>query len=180
MSYVESGYWQDGYAEQSSAGQTSIISMQVAKEHLRVTNDDEDVTIQIYLDAAERSAAQYLNRTIYANAAALAAGSSAAPAALTAAVAAYDAAIEAADLIEDKNHKRVLKDVAEANYRHAQANFVRAVRGIVITETITAAILLTLGHLFENREENVVGGSVSALPMGVQALLMPDRISMGL
>ena len=44
----------------------SIISLSVAKLHLRVDGNDEDTTIQLYLDAAEQMAADYLNRNIYA------------------------------------------------------------------------------------------------------------------
>lgn len=44
----------------------SIIALSVAKLHLRVDGTDEDPTIQLYLDASEQIAAQYLNRTIYA------------------------------------------------------------------------------------------------------------------
>lgn len=45
----------------------SIITLSVAKLHLRVDANDEDTTIQLYLDAAEESAANYLNRNIYAD-----------------------------------------------------------------------------------------------------------------
>ncbi|OFE11385.1 hypothetical protein PHACT_12570 [Pseudohongiella acticola] len=36
---------------------------------------------------------------------------------------------------------------------------------------ITAAILLTIGHLYENRESVVIGSSAVELPFGVKALL---------
>jgi hypothetical protein len=45
----------------------SIISLSVAKLHLRVDANDEDTTIQLYLDAAEQMASNYLNRNLYAN-----------------------------------------------------------------------------------------------------------------
>jgi len=157
----------------------NIITMDVAKEHLRSFNCEEEVTIDIYLEAAERSASMYLNRAIFYNAAALATAKAAAPAGLAAATAAYDAAILATALIDNKDQKQLMKDVADADFRQEQMAYVRAVRGIVINKQITAAVLLTLGHLFENREENVVASSIAALPMGVQVLLMPDRISMG-
>jgi hypothetical protein len=44
----------------------SIITLSTAKLHLRVDGSDEDVTIQIYLDAAEEISMQYLNRQVYA------------------------------------------------------------------------------------------------------------------
>ena len=45
----------------------SITTLATAKLHLRVDGTDEDATIQIYLNAAETAAAQYLNRAIYAS-----------------------------------------------------------------------------------------------------------------
>lgn len=39
-----------------------------------------------------------------------------------------------------------------------------------------AAMLLLVGHLFENREQTVKGTIVAALPMGVESLLSPYRL----
>lgn len=44
----------------------SIVTLALAKEHLRVDGTDEDELIQLYLDAAEIAAERYLGRTIYA------------------------------------------------------------------------------------------------------------------
>lgn len=51
---------------------------------------------------------------------------------------------------------------------------------IVITKAMQAAILLTLGHLYENREDSVVGATAVTLPNGAQALLQPHRMNMGI
>lgn len=40
---------------------------------------------------------------------------------------------------------------------------------------IKAAILLIVGHLYENREASTVGVSAELLPMAVDALLAPYR-----
>ena len=45
--------------------------------------------------------------------------------------------------------------------------------GIVVNDQIKAAVLLTVGHLYANREDVVVGASVSALPNGADYLLQP-------
>ena len=45
----------------------SLIDLAQAKLHLRVDGVADDSMIQVYLDAAEESAAQYLGRTIYAD-----------------------------------------------------------------------------------------------------------------
>lgn len=47
----------------------SITTLSEAKLHLRVDHSDEDTLIQVYLDAAELSVANYLNRTLYASSA---------------------------------------------------------------------------------------------------------------
>lgn len=50
---------------------------------------------------------------------------------------------------------------------------------MVANDLVKAAILLTLGFLYENREEVVAGVSVSALPIGSTHLLQPYRVLMG-
>ena len=44
-----------------------IVSLDEAKEHLRVDGDDEDGLIQIYMDAAEERIKNYLDRDIPEN-----------------------------------------------------------------------------------------------------------------
>lgn len=44
----------------------SIITLEQAKEHLRVDSGDEDNIIQLYLNGAEASVQNYLNRVLYA------------------------------------------------------------------------------------------------------------------
>lgn len=45
--------------------------------------------------------------------------------------------------------------------------------------TLRAAIMLTMAHLYENRAENVER-AVTALPLGVEVLLRPHRIRLGM
>ena len=45
-----------------------------------------------------------------------------------------------------------------------------------IPEPIRAAVLLLVGHFYENREAVIVGQSPSELPMGVESLLFPYRV----
>ena len=44
---------------------------------------------------------------------------------------------------------------------------------------IRSAMLLLIGNMYENREANVVGAAVAELPLGVQHLLQPYRLSLG-
>lgn len=48
-----------------------------------------------------------------------------------------------------------------------------------VPEPIRSAIKLLVGHLFENREQSVIGTIVSELPMGVLFMLQPYRRRMG-
>ncbi len=50
---------------------------------------------------------------------------------------------------------------------------------MVINAAIKAAMLLTLGHLYSNRENVVIGVSTAELPHGAHALLQPHRIGLG-
>jgi uncharacterized phiE125 gp8 family phage protein len=50
-------------------------------------------------------------------------------------------------------------------------------------EPIKAAMLLIIGHLYENRQEDVLGNtriSFNSLPMGVKNLVQPYRLELGL
>lgn len=42
----------------------SVVTLEEAKEHLEVIDDDQDAKIQRYIDAAERFVEQYLDRSL--------------------------------------------------------------------------------------------------------------------
>lgn len=50
----------------------------------------------------------------------------------------------------------------------------------VVPSPIISAILLIIGHLYENRQQNVTGLNINELPMGVMALLQPYRLNLGI
>jgi len=50
---------------------------------------------------------------------------------------------------------------------------------IVVTDLVRSAVLLTVGHLYANREDVITKGTPIALPMGVERLLIPLRVHMG-
>lgn len=73
-----------------------------------------------------------------------------------------------------------------ATYCTANAVKVRFLAGYDVNnpcpQAIIAAMKLMLGHLYENRQEDVLGNtriSFNSLPMGVYALLQPYRINLG-
>lgn len=156
----------------------SLIALNDAKAHLRLESDYPDEQVQGKLDAAESSAAQFLNRRIFVNPDALASAIAAVPATLVAAGTAYKDAMAAAASIEDGVARCAAEKHALRVYREAQTAAEETYAGIVINAQIEAAILLMLGHLFENRQE-VQQGGVQQLPVGASQLLYPFRIGLG-
>jgi hypothetical protein len=156
----------------------SIIDLAVAKGHLRIEDDYPDSQVQGKLDAAERMAAEFLNRRIFADDVELAAAIASVPAGLVSAGAAYQTALTAADSIEDQVARCAAQGYALRTYRDAQTAAFETYAGIVLNPQIEAAILLTLGHLFENRQD-VQQGTVQQMPIGAEQLLFPFRVGLG-
>lgn len=50
---------------------------------------------------------------------------------------------------------------------------------MIANAEIQAAVLLTVGHLYENRENTVVGLSAVELPHGAREFLQPYRVGLG-
>lgn len=157
----------------------TFLTLDQAKAHLNVFVADEDADITLKLDAAERSAVEYLNRNVYASQEALTAAIADAPAALSAATASYEAAMTAAELVENKVERGMAEFAAKENYENA----IRAARwthqGIVVNSGIKIGVLLTLGSLYANRENEVVGATVAELPQNARSHLRPYRASRG-
>jgi hypothetical protein len=156
----------------------SLISLPTAKAHLRLESDYPDAQVQGRLDAAERMAAEFLNRRVYQDDAALAAAIAAVPAALVAAGNAYEAALAAAEALDDCVAEQAAKSYALRVYREAQTVACETYAAVVINPQIEAAMLLTLGHLFENRQD-VQQGSFQQMPIGAEQMLFPFRVGLG-
>lgn len=158
----------------------SIIPIDVAKSHLRVDGDDDDSEIAWKLAAAEESAASYLNRNLYADQASFDVAIQSMPAVYSAALAGHRAAIESARSVPDLDERQMALLAANERFSMAKLECIRTHQGLVINYEVTAAVLLTLGHLWANREGVVVGLSVTDLPQGSISLLRPHRIGVGL
>lgn len=154
----------------------SFVTLAEAKIHMRVDGTDEDALIGIYINAAELAAIKALDRGVYADNTALQAAMTAAPAALSAATSAKEAAVAAAEALDDDTEKAAALQVAETAYMRALVAYRQAFDGIVVNDSIKAAVLLTVGHLYANREDVVVGASVVALPHGADCLLQPFKV----
>ena len=154
----------------------SFVTLAEAKLHLRVDGTDEDALIGLYINAAEHAAIKAMDRGVYADNTALQTAMAAAPAALTAATAAKEAAVTAAEALTDPDEKAAALKAAENAYMRALVAYRQVFDGIVVNDQIRAAVLLTVGHLYANREDAVVGASVSALPNGADYLLQPFKV----
>lgn len=154
----------------------SFVQLAEAKIHLRVDGTDEDALIGLYINAAEQAAVKAMDRGVYADGTALQTAMTAAPAALTTATAAYTAAVTAADAMTDTTEQTAALQVAETAYMRALVAYRQAFDGIVANDQIKAAVLLTVGSLYAQREDVVVGASVAALPNGADCLLQPFKV----
>ena len=154
----------------------SLIDLPTAKAHLRVDADYPDEQVSIYLNAAERAVAEFLNRRIYATQQELDTAIEDVPAALTAASEAYETALEAAADIEDATTQEMAKERAERVFAAAKTAARETYDGLVVNDAIKAGILLMAASLHENRGDSVDGAE---LPRAAQALLFPFRVGLG-
>lgn len=157
----------------------SLIDLPTAKAHLRLDDDFPDELVDPYLMAAEMAAQEFMNRLVFATEADLAAAIAGVPEKLSAAGIAYREAMEAAQAMDDMAVQ--CRAEAGAQFRYFQANeLARATySGIVMNDLIKAAMLLILGHLYENRQDVQAGVSSVQIPMGSQSLLWPYRVGLG-
>ena len=153
-----------------------LTTIENAKLHLRVDSADEDALIGVYITAAEQMAIALLDRGVYADGPALGVAKAAAPGELTAATTTYTSAIAAARSLEDATEQAAATQAAEYAYLRAKVAYRQTMDGIVVNDTIRAAVLLIVGHLYANREDVVAGASVAALPNGADYLLQPYKV----
>lgn len=153
----------------------ALLTIEQARAQCRVIGTDDDAELMDFAASAEDAAMTYLNRAVFAGQPALDTALDAAPGVMAAARATYDAAVIAADALADEYERAAALTVATAKLSAATVQFTRTVDGIIASPSILAAIRLTLGHLYENREDVVVGTSAVELPNGAASLLRPRR-----
>lgn len=154
----------------------TFVTLPEAKLHLRVDGTDEDALIGLYINAAEQSAVSLLDRGVYVDGTALTAAKEAAPGELDTAIAAYEAAMTAAEDLTDETAISAVIQAAGNDLLRAKVTYRQTMDGIVVNDQIKAAVLLTVGHLYANREDVVAGASVAALPNGADYLLQPYKV----
>jgi hypothetical protein len=155
-----------------------MVSIGDVRAHLRLDDNYPAEQLQVYIGAAASAAEEFLNRRIFPSDTQRLEAIARVPARLAQAVAAHAAAIAAADLVEDLDSRLAEHSDADATLREARAAATEVRRGIVAGDQIRAAILLTIGHLFANREDST-DKQLQELPQGCKWLLQPFRIGLG-
>lgn len=142
--------------------------------HCRAEPDDAPLLASL-LASAESAVAGHLNRAVFASAAELDAALDGLPDAAGAAQDAYEGAIARAASLDSPAARDMAIEVARQRLAEAVQSFNRTLHGMVVTPRVEAAVRLTLGSLYANREQVVVGATAVALPQGVSELLTADR-----
>lgn len=151
-----------------------LITLDQARDHCKADGDDDDM-IEIYADAAESACAQIANRNLYLDEAELAAAIAAVPTAMTTAYVDYDAAVVIATNYDDDRISTMMLANAQAALNLSTIDAERTLHGISAEKfpDIIAAVLMTVGHFYRNRE-NVVGGqgaSAIEVPMSARDVM---------
>ncbi len=158
----------------------SLVTLVQAKAQGRITWASEDTLLQAYIDAAERHAMRFLNRNVYADAAALTAAIEAVPTALATAKTAYDAAYAAWQLMDAGDLADLALDKLNDDWTAAKAAARMTYAGMVVNATFIQAVVLLVAGWAVNRKFVITGLSDAIeLPMGFTALLWPDRVRQG-
>ncbi len=147
----------------------SLLTLAQAKSHLRIDGTASDADLTLKIEAAERSAIEYLGCNVYEDETDLARSIAAVPAELVAAKAAYDAAYLVAVELEDAELSQLAQEYAFFVYSRARNAATRTRNGVVVNELILSAMLLILGWLFETREDG------AEMPRAARDLLHPYR-----
>lgn len=148
----------------------SIIPIEEAMLHLRAEPEDQQ-DVQLKLDAAEEKAMSYLQRRFYAD-----------DESLNEAVKTIENRINNAERklkAEQAKGSSILSEYALDNYKLEMQQIRMIAKGLVINDAIKIACLLTLGDLYENREDSVTGTITADIPVSSRHWLTPYRVDMG-
>lgn len=156
----------------------SVIPIEEAMLHLRAEPEDQE-DVQKKLDAAEEKAMSFLQRRFYRDEVDLINELTTVKQRIIDVRAEYDAELAQAERIENPEDKQLLKEFAESKFRESRRQIRMIAKGLVINDAIKIACLLTLGDLYENREDSVTGTITADIPVSSRHWLTPYRVDMG-
>lgn len=158
----------------------SLVPLETLKAQRKVTYAVEDDLLQGYLDAADVHVQNFLNRNVYADSGTYAAAMAQATTDLAAADAAWGAATAAWRLLPAGDMADLAYEKLTADWSAAKEVYLKVAYGKVITPNISQAIVLLAAGWDANREYVITElSNAIELPMGVVALLSPDRVRQG-
>ena len=146
-----------------------MIDIESARTYLKADGDDDDEIVAM-IAGATTICENYCNRVFYADADARNADFTQALADRTTAIANRNFTLSSitGTSLDDSITRNLVTD----HYIQELGDITQRVNGIVIDDAIEAAILITLGHLYVNREDNLAtGNNVVQVPVGAQRIL---------
>ncbi|OZI31737.1 hypothetical protein CAL29_28100 [Bordetella genomosp. 10] len=154
----------------------SLLTVEQCRAQCRVSDSDEDAELLDLLSSAEDAVAAHLNRNVYGTLSDLNVAMARLADNAAAAQDAYDQAVAAANAMNSPAAAAMARQVAEKKLADFRLDAQRTIDGIVANGSLLAAVRLTLGHLYANREAVITGVTVTELPLGVPDLLRPYRV----
>lgn len=156
-----------------------IVTLEAAREHLRVEPDYPAEQIQPYINTAQAAAEQHLRRALFATPAEVDAAIALAPSKLLAAAAQRDEALTAADAMPSQEVAALLKAAAHQRYADAVEACQLTLAATAVTPEVMNAVLLLLTHFFNNRSETTADKALAEIPQGAKSLLNWSRTGWG-
>lgn len=143
---------------------TAPIDINIALQYLKADGDDSDL-ITMQIASATTICEDYCNRKFYVTQAAMDTDFTQALADRVTALAAQTSALVG---LTDVDTVRMINDKFGTQFALIKGR----INGIVLDDAINAAILITLGHIYRNREDNLAtGNNVVQVPVGAQRIL---------
>lgn len=145
------------------------LDPELVRSHLKADDESvEDGIIAQYIASSRTICEGYCNRKFYDDDTARAADFVQAQTDMATLDDTYDQALSAAS---NDNVKRMLQD----DYFRSVGAIRQRANGVVVDDTITAAMLLICGHLYFNRQEVMVSqySGATQLPAGARKILEP-------
>lgn len=139
-----------------------LITLDEARIHCKADGEDDDILL-LYAEAAEKDAEVSLNRAVFKDQASMDAAIAAIPAAMVSARQARDAALAAAQEIENYEDRCDAVKYAISVYDDKRRGFSNTYNAVLIDAHIRGAILLTVGHSYQNRSSVVTGQGAAAV-----------------
>lgn len=131
----------------------NLITIEQARTQCKLAEGEDDAILTIYANAAEAACARAANRSLFATSEALQTAIDGVATAMAAAHTAYDDAIDAANALDDSRDASVAKVAAWRALADAKISATNILNGMVATDDVIGAILITVAHFYRYRDE---------------------------